>query len=57
LSLALCAPLSSAACEWRTCKPVDDLRLSGRKDFVTAGDAADWLLIAARSEAPATIRA
>ncbi|WP_047526535.1 acyl-CoA dehydrogenase [Pseudomonas sp. 11/12A] len=29
-----------------------DLRLSGRKDFVTAGDAADWLLIAARSEAP-----
>jgi hypothetical protein len=29
-----------------------DLRLSGRKDFVTAGDAAEWLLIAARSEAP-----
>jgi hypothetical protein len=29
-----------------------DLRLSGRKDFVTAGDAADWLLIAARSEGP-----
>ena len=28
------------------------LRLSGRKDFVTAGDAADWLLIAARSEEP-----
>jgi hypothetical protein len=28
------------------------LRLSGRKDFVTAGDAAEWLLIAARSEAP-----
>lgn len=28
------------------------LRLSGRKDFVTAGDAADWLLIAARSESP-----
>ena len=27
-----------------------DLRLNGRKDFVTAGDAADWLLIAARSE-------
>lgn len=27
------------------------LRLSGRKDFVTAGDAADWLLVAARSEA------
>lgn len=27
------------------------LRVSGRKDFVTAGDAADWLLIAARSEA------
>ncbi|MHC8306924.1 acyl-CoA dehydrogenase middle domain-containing protein [Pseudomonas sp. PB3P13] len=26
------------------------LRLSGRKDFVTAGDAADWLLIAARCE-------
>ncbi|MCF4998646.1 acyl-CoA dehydrogenase [Pseudomonas syringae] len=29
-----------------------DLRLNGRKDFVTAGDAADWLLIAARSEEP-----
>jgi hypothetical protein len=29
-----------------------DLRLSGRKDFVTAGDAADWLLVAARSEEP-----
>ncbi|WP_160106883.1 acyl-CoA dehydrogenase family protein [Pseudomonas izuensis] len=29
-----------------------DLRLSGQKDFVTAGDAADWLLIAARSEQP-----
>jgi hypothetical protein len=26
------------------------LRVSGRKDFVTAGDAADWLLVAARSE-------
>jgi hypothetical protein len=31
---------------------LSELRLSGRKDFVTAGDAADWLLIAARSEAP-----
>lgn len=31
------------------------LRLSGRKDFVTAGDAADWLLIAARSEAPGEV--
>jgi hypothetical protein len=29
-----------------------DLRLNGRKDFVTAGDAADWLLVAARSEEP-----
>ncbi|SDO24566.1 Acyl-CoA dehydrogenase, middle domain [Pseudomonas arsenicoxydans] len=28
------------------------LRVSGRKDFVTAGDAADWLLVAARSEDP-----
>ena len=27
------------------------LLLSGRKDFVTAGDAADWLLVAAREEA------
>ncbi|VVP88658.1 acyl-CoA dehydrogenase [Pseudomonas fluorescens] len=26
------------------------LRVSGRKDFVTAGDAADWLLVASRSE-------
>ena len=30
---------------------LSDLRVSGRKDFVTAGDAADWLLVAARSEA------
>lgn len=30
---------------------VDDLRLSGSKDFVTAGLDADWLLVAARSEA------
>ncbi|EIK98088.1 hypothetical protein PMM47T1_02444 [Pseudomonas sp. M47T1] len=31
---------------------LSDLRLTGRKDFVTAGDAADWLLVAARSEEP-----
>lgn len=49
---ALCAT------EQRSLRPADmqtrltDLRLSGRKDFVTAGDAADWLLIAARSEQP-----
>jgi hypothetical protein len=49
---ALCAT------EQRSLRPADmqtrlsDLRLSGRKDFVTAGDAADWLLIAARSEEP-----
>jgi hypothetical protein len=30
---------------------LDGLLLSGRKDFVTAGDAADWLLVAAREEA------
>ena len=47
---ALCAT------EQRSLRPADmqtrltDLRLNGRKDFVTAGDAADWLLIAARSE-------
>ncbi len=55
------APLSlGALCatEQRSLRVADmqtrlhDLRLSGRKDFVTAGDAADWLLIAARSEAP-----
>ena len=55
------APLSlGALCatEQRSLRPADmqtrlsDLRLSGRKDFVTAGDAADWLLIAARSEDP-----
>jgi alkylation response protein AidB-like acyl-CoA dehydrogenase len=46
------------ATEQRSLRPADmqtrltDLRLSGRKDFVTAGDAADWLLIAARSEQP-----
>jgi hypothetical protein len=49
---ALCAT------EQRSLRPADmqtrltDLRLNGRKDFVTAGDAADWLLIAARSEEP-----
>jgi hypothetical protein len=55
------APLSlGALCatEQRSLRPADmqtrlnGLRLSGRKDFVTAGDAADWLLIAARSEQP-----
>ena len=55
------APLSlGALCatEQRSLRVADmqtrlhDLRLSGRKDFVTAGDAADWLLITARSEAP-----
>ncbi|MFJ2536095.1 acyl-CoA dehydrogenase [Pseudomonas sp. NPDC087614] len=55
------APLSlGALCatEQRSLRPADmqtrltDLHLSGRKDFVTAGDAADWLLIAARSEEP-----
>lgn len=29
---------------------LDDLHLSGRKDFVTAAEAADWLLVAAREE-------
>jgi hypothetical protein len=48
---ALCAT------EQRSLRPADmqtrlsDLRVNGRKDFVTAGDAAEWLLIAARSEA------
>ncbi|WP_288099616.1 acyl-CoA dehydrogenase family protein [Pseudomonas sp.] len=55
------APLSlGALCatEQRSLRVADmqtrlhELRLSGRKDFVTAGDAADWLLITARSEAP-----
>lgn len=55
------APLSlGALCatEGHSLRPADmqtrleDLRLCGRKDFVTAGDAADWLLVAARSEAP-----
>ncbi|MCY1403584.1 hypothetical protein D3C76_629310 [compost metagenome] len=47
---ALCAT------EQRSVRPADmqtrleDLRLSGRKDFVTAGTAADWLLVAARCE-------
>ncbi|MDE1163914.1 MAG: acyl-CoA dehydrogenase [Pseudomonas sp.] len=46
------------ATEQRSLRPADlqtrlhDLRLTGRKDFVTAGDAADWLLVAARSETP-----
>jgi hypothetical protein len=48
---ALCAT------EQRSLRPADmqtrlsDLRVNGRKDFVTAGDAAEWLLVAARSEA------
>ena len=55
------APLSlGALCatEQRSLRPADmqtrlsGLRLSGRKDFVTAGDAADWLLVAARCEEP-----
>jgi alkylation response protein AidB-like acyl-CoA dehydrogenase len=54
---ALCATeqRSLRVADMQTC--LHDLRLSGRKDFVTAGDAADWLLIAARSRPPATIRA
>lgn len=49
---ALCAS------ERRSVRPADmqvrlnDLRLSGSKDFVTAGLDADWLLVAARSETP-----
>lgn len=31
---------------------LDGLLLGGRKDFVTAADACDWLLVAARDEAP-----
>jgi len=31
---------------------LEALTLSGRKDFVTAADAADWLLVAAREDAP-----
>jgi hypothetical protein len=44
--------------ENRSVRPADmqmrleGLSLSGRKDFVTAADAADWLLVAARSELP-----
>ncbi|UVJ43190.1 acyl-CoA dehydrogenase [Pseudomonas sp. LS1212] len=51
---ALCAT------EQRSVRPadmqtrIDDLRLSGRKDFVTAGSAADWMLVAARCELPGT---
>jgi len=49
---ALCAT------ERRSVRPADmrtrleDLRLTGSKDFVTAGLEAQWLLVAARSEAP-----
>lgn len=55
------APLSlgaMCATEQRSLRVADmqtrlgDLRVSGRKDFVTAGNAADWLLVAARSEQP-----
>ncbi len=53
------APLSlGALCvtEQRSVRPADlqcrvaDLQVSGRKDFVTAAEAADWLLVAAREE-------
>ncbi len=46
------------ATEQHSLRPADlqtrlsGLRLNGRKDFVTAGDDADWLLVAARSEEP-----
>lgn len=55
------APLSPGALcmtESRSTRPadlrtrLDGLHLSGRKDFVTAADIADWLLVAARAEAP-----
>ena len=49
---ALCATEQRSLREADMQTRLHDLRLSGRKDFVTAGDAADWLLIAARSEAP-----
>ncbi|VVN32876.1 hypothetical protein PS645_04923 [Pseudomonas fluorescens] len=58
------APLSlGALCatEQRSLRAADmqtrlsGLRVSGCKDFVTAGDAADWLLIAARSEGPGEV--
>jgi hypothetical protein len=45
------APLSLGALCATEQTRLSDLRVSGRKDFVTAGDAADWLLVAARSEA------
>jgi hypothetical protein len=60
--LWLSAPWSlGALCvtENKSVRPADmqtrlsDLLLHGRKDFVTAGDAADWLLVAAREEQPA----
>lgn len=50
---ALCAT------ENRSIRPADmhtritALTLEGRKDFVTAAEAADWLLVSAREEAPA----
>lgn len=46
--------------ENRSVRPADmqtrleGLSLSGRKDFVTAADSADWLLVAARSDLPNT---
>lgn len=55
------APLSlGALCvtENKSTRPADmstrliDLHLTGRKDFVTAADAAEWLLVAAREEEP-----
>lgn len=48
---ALCAS------EQRSTRPadmgtrIDGLLINGRKDFVTAGESADWLLVAARGEA------
>jgi hypothetical protein len=48
---ALCATEQRSLRVADTQTRLSDLRVSGRKDFVTAGDAADWLLVAARSEA------
>ena len=48
--------------ENRSTRPADmhtrmrELHLSGRKDFVTAADVADWLLVAARTEEQGTPR-
>lgn len=49
---ALCVTESKSTRPADMSTRLDGLTLTGRKDFVTAADAADWLLVAAREDEP-----